>query len=220
MTKKRKLIIITIWLLLISIIYTILVKNVDTKAIGPNDSTVGFAYFNEAVHEKIGVNLTFYKITDYLGYGIILLFGGMYGCIGLSQLIKEKSLKKVDKKLYFLLGFYIILGIVYVLFEKIIINYRPTIIDGELEASYPSSHTLLSICVCLSSVMIISNFIKNDIAKKLLNIISFVLMLSVLIGRIISGVHWASDIIGGIIISMFLLTLFYTIITEDENGKH
>lgn len=219
MTKKQKLIIITIFLLIVSIVYTVLVKKVDTRAIGPEKSVVGFASLNEAVHNKIGVNLTFYKLTNYLGYGILLLFGGMYGCIGLSQLVKEKSLKKVDTKLYFLLGFYIILGIVYILFEKIIINYRPVIIEGELEASYPSSHTMLSICVCLSSIMVIKNFINNDLIRKIINAISIVLMLAVLVGRIISGVHWASDILGGIIISVFLLTMFYSIIVE-ENGKH
>ena len=107
--------------------------------------------------------------------------------------------------------FYIIVGIVYILFEKIVINYRPVLEDGLLEASYPSSHTLLAVCVCLSAIFMNHYYIKDIFLRRGLNIGTLLLMLILIIGRALSGVHWISDIIGGIIISLFLVSSFYTI---------
>ena len=152
-------------------------------------------------------NPTIYKITEILGY-LALLVVGVYGLIGLYQLIKRKSLKKVDKEIIILGIFYVVVICIYVLFEKVVINYRPVILDGILEASFPSSHTLLAICVCGSGI-IVNNKIFND--YKYINIINkclIVLLILIVIGRLISGVHWLSDIFGGVIIACTLLYTF------------
>ena len=99
--------------------------------------------------------------------------------------------------------------LVYVFFEKVIINYRPVLIDGELEASYPSSHTMLALCIGFSSFIISKKYVRKEYVNYF-NGIVFALMICVLLGRIISGVHWISDIIGGIIISSTLIMYFYT----------
>jgi undecaprenyl-diphosphatase len=212
---NKKYLSISIVLLILSVCYTILVKNIDVAPIGPNGSEVGFSAINESVHNFIGVNMTWYNITKYLGVLPFLLIA-YYGIQGVKQLISEKSLAKVDKKLIFLGVFYFVFVCVYVFFEKVIINYRPTIIDGELEASYPSSHTLLAICICGSSLLVSKYFIKNEKIRKILNVITIIIMLSIVIGRIISGVHWASDILGGIIISLFLLSTLKTAVSYVE----
>ena len=98
------------------------------------------------------------------------------------------------------------------MFEKIALNYRPFLIDGELEASFPSTHTLLAICICGSSIMVSKYFIKNEKILKITNILSWIVMILLVVGRTLSGVHWLTDIIGGIIISLFMLTALYTII--------
>ena len=215
MSKRKKQILLSVICFIISIVFTILVKHVDVAPIGPEGSIVGFSKLNNAVHNLIGVNMLWYDITKVLG--IIVFAWPIYHCIlGLMQVIKEKSLWKVDKKIIILGFFYIILACVYVLFEKMIINYRPTIIDGELEASYPSSHTMLAICVCGASILTSKYFIHNEKIRKILNILTWIVMLTTIIGRIISGVHWASDIIGGIIISIFLLNSLRTAITIVE----
>ena len=108
--------------------------------------------------------------------------------------------------------------VVYVFFEKVIINYRPVILDGELEASYPSSHTMLAICICMSSLLISKYYIK-DKYRKIFDNITFVLMILLVVGRIISGVHWITDIIGGILISLFLVSLYNTFIYENKKKK-
>ncbi|MBR4178640.1 MAG: phosphatase PAP2 family protein [Bacilli bacterium] len=206
--SKKGSIIISSFLAFVFIIYTILVKFVDVKPIGPNNSSVGFAGINGAFHKLIGSNMTLYKISELFGY-ILLLIVAYYGVIGIIQLLKEKSIKKVDREIIVLGIFYVLVLIVYVLFEKVVINYRPIIIEGELEASYPSSHTMLSLCVGLSSLIVSKKYI-NKKYLKLFNIVTIILMALVLLLRTISGVHWISDIIGGILISLILIMYFKT----------
>ena len=152
--------------------------------------------------------MTLYKITEILGI-IPILIALMYAVIGLIQVIDRKSLK-VDKELIALGILYIIVILIYVFFEKCIINYRPVLIDGILEASYPSSHTLLSICICGSSLLINKYLFNNKKIYKYINIISIISMVLIVLGRLLSGVHWASDIIGSIIISITLLKILET----------
>lgn len=206
--KNKKNILICVLLVLISIIYTLLVKYVDTSTIGPNGSVVGFSSLNSFVFNLTGNNMTLYKITEILGI-IPILIALMYAVIGLIQVIDRKSLK-VDKELIALGILYIIVILIYVFFEKCIINYRPVIIDGVLEASYPSSHTLLSICICGSALLINKYLFNNKKIYKYINIISIISMVLIVLGRLLSGVHWASDIIGSIIISITLLKILET----------
>ena len=206
--KNKKNILICVLLVLLSIIYTLLVKYVDTSTIGPNGSVVGFSSLNSFVFNLTGNNMTLYKITEILGI-IPILIALMYAVIGLIQVIDRKSLK-VDKELIALGILYIIVILIYVFFEKCIINYRPVIIDGVLEASYPSSHTLLSICICGSSLLINKYLFNNEKIYKYINIISIISMVLIVLGRLLSGVHWASDIIGSIIISITLLKILET----------
>ena len=205
MTKNKK-ILVSCLLLVLTVIYTLVVKNYDTAPIGPNESVVGLSNINGIVHNQVGVNMLWYEITKYLGI-LPFIAVAYYGFKGLSQLIKEKSLAKVDKNIIFLGIFYVLIAIVYVFFEKVIINYRPTLIDGILEASYPSSHTLLAICICGSTVIMNKHYINNIKIRNKLNILLFLLMVIIVIGRILSGVHWASDIVGGLLISLFLISL-------------
>ena len=128
------------------------------------------------------------------------------------QIIRYKSLKKVDKRLIYLGIFYVVMLIVYVLCDKIVINYRPILEDGVLESSFPSSHTLLAICVCATSLLISKYYIKNENVLKIFNILTYILMIVLVVGRLLSGVHWLTDIIGGIIISAFLVYLYYSFI--------
>ena len=205
---KRKNIILSIIMTIIAIGYTVLVKMVNVKAIGPNGSKVGLAKINGPVSKLIGSHMSIYKITEILGYVVILIVL-VYGLIGLIQLIKRKSLKKVDREIYLLGILYVMMAVVYVAFEKFVINYRPILIDGELEASYPSSHTLLALCIGISSIIVSKNYLP-DKYRKLTNGITILLLLGVFVGRIVSGVHWITDIIGGVLISMTLLMYFYT----------
>ena len=208
MKKRRKEILLCGGLFAIAIIYTLLVKYIDVQAIGPNDSLVGFATINNFMFNLTGVNMVWNSITDWLGF-VPLIIAFIYAMIGLVQMIKRKNILKVDKEILGLGVFYIIVIGLYIFFETYVINYRPILMDGILEASYPSSHTLLSVCICGSSLMINKYLFKNKNFFKVENIISILSILVIVIGRFISGVHWFTDIIGAILISIALLKAFY-----------
>lgn len=188
------------------IIYTLLVKFVDVKPIGPNGSKVGFATMNKWFMNIAKENHFFYKLSELLGY-IILLLVLIYGCIGLYQLIKRKSLFKIDREIIVLGIFYVVVLAFYVLFDKVVINYRPVLIDGVLEPSYPSSHTMLALCVGLSSLIVSKSYFNKKYIDKI-NIVTCVLIGLIVAGRILSGVHWLSDIFGGVILSCALIGIF------------
>ena len=207
MEKRRKEILLCGGLFAVAIIYTLLVKYIDVQEIGPNDSLVGFATINNFMFNLTGVNMLWYDITDWWGF-VPLFIAFIYAMIGFIQMIKRRNILKVDKEILGLGVYYIIVIGLYIFFETCIINYRPTLMDGILEASYPSSHTLLSVCICGSSLIINKYLFKNRNFFKAENIISILSIFVIVIGRFISGVHWFTDIVGAILISIALLKAF------------
>lgn len=207
MKNKKRYLIGGFAFFLMFIIFTIIIKFIDVKNIGPHNSSVGLATINNFFVNKIGFHNKIYKLTEILGI-IPIIIVLIYAIIGLYSLIEEKSFKKVNKNLYYLAIFYIIVLGIYVLFEKVIINFRPVIIEGILESSYPSSHTILAICICGSSIILNNAIFKNNKIAKFENIISFIIIILLPLLRFISGVHWFTDIIGGILLSLSLLLFF------------
>ena len=208
-TDKKKLL-TGVGFLAAFVLWTVLVSLIDVRAIGPNGSSVGFAALNGYVHERIGVNIPLYTITDWLGLvpvGVAFSFA----ILGLVQWIKRKSLFKVDRSLLVLGGFYIVVITAYIFFEVVIINYRPVLIDGYLEASYPSSTTMLVMCVMPTAMMQLRARIKNDVFRWCVMISIALFTAFVVIGRLVSGVHWLSDIIGGALISAGLVMIYASV---------
>ena len=192
------------------VLWTVLVRLVDVHAIGPNGSSVGFATLNGYVHNFTGVNFPLYTITDWLSLVPIgVAFG--FAMLGLAQWIKRKSLLKVDRSLLALGGFYMVVLAAYIFFEIVVINYRPTLIDGYLEASYPSSTTMLVMCVMPAAMMQLHDRIKNDVFRRCVMISIAVFIVFMVIGRLVSGVHWLSDIIGGALISAGLVMIYASV---------
>lgn len=189
-------------------------KTVDVAAVGPMESSVGLSHLNKAVSNTIGFHETWYKISKILGY-IAFAVVGAFAVTGVIQLVQRRSLRKVDPKLLWLGGLYIVTLILYA-FGKIPLNFRPVIIPGktELEASFPSSHTLMSVVVFGSAILMIPDYFSNRAVSALLCIGSWILMAATIVFRLLSGVHWLTDILGGILLSTLLLVLF-EIFTQD-----
>ena len=164
--KRKKLLFIGLSLFASFILWTVLILFIDVQKIGPNESSVGFATLNEYIHNITGTNMILYTITDWLGLvPIAIAFG--FAIFGLVQWIKRKKILKVDQSILTLGVFYIIVITVYILFEIVVINYRPILINGYLEASYPSSTTMLVMCVMPSTMIQLHQRIKD---KKFKNI--------------------------------------------------
>lgn len=198
-------------------LWTAAVGLVDVDAIGPQSSAVGFAALNSSFHRLTGVNWTLYTLTDWLGLAPLAVAAG-FGALGLCQWIRRKSLLSIDRSLLILGGFYLAVLAVYVLFEKLVINHRPVLIAGVLEASYPSSTTMLAICVMPTAMLQLRQRIRNQVLRRWLLGAMAVFTVFMVVGRLISGVHWLTDIIGGILLSAGLVMLYAA--AETDTGKN
>ena len=220
LSKKRKMLIgMCLMLLIVSVIFTLLIKFVDVRGIAPDGSNVGFASINSFFKDLFKFNNTWYEVSNVLGF-IAILIAALYALLGCYQLVQVKKISKVDKRLIALGGFYVVFAILYVLFDRVAINVRPVMLDGELEASFPSTHTMLALCICGSSILISKYFVTHKEIRKFLDVICWLLMISIVVTRMLSGVHWFTDILGGIIISLFLLMMFYTVIYFIDHTKN
>lgn len=188
-------------------LWTTLVCFVDVQAIGPNGSAVGFSAVNRVFHELTGVHRMLYTMTDWLGMVPLALALG-FAVLGLVQLIRRRSLLKVDRSILALGGFYIAVMAMYLLFEEVVINYRPVRIDGNLEASYPSSTTMLALCVLPTAMMQLKGRIRHTTVRRAVLVTLGALAAFMVIGRLLSGVHWLTDILGGVWLSAGLVALY------------
>lgn len=209
MQKRRINLIITgIWLFLF-IIFTALVQLIDVEPIGPDNSSVGFASINALVRDSLGAHEIWYSITEWLGM-IPLFTAVIFAVIGFVQLIRRRSLFKVDTSIIFLGIFYMITIMMYILFEVYIVNYRPILMEGELEASYPSSHTMLVCCFMAAAMLECGVLIESRTANLMIRLVSVIIMAVMVGGRLASGAHWFTDIIGGLLISGTLIMGLYS----------
>ena len=210
MKRIRKSFIASMCLLTAFMLWTVSICFVDVRAIGPQGSTVGFAGINGFVQNLTGVHWGLYNITDWLGLVPIFVCMG-FGILGLVQWIKRKSICKVDHDILVLGGFYIVTIAAYLFFESVVINYRPILINGYLEASYPSSTTMLVMCVMPTAIMQLGSRIKNKAFRNIVAVTIIAFMAFMLIGRLISGVHWFTDIVGGALLSVGLVMMYYAV---------
>lgn len=209
--KKKKEILLGFILIISFIIWTVLIQTVDVQPVGQERTDIGFATFNSWFHKLTGVHLTLYVITDWLGLVpvfVCMIFTG----VGLVQLVKRRSLFKVDYDIIFLGIYYVVVIFAYLIFEMIPINYRPILIDGRVEASYPSSTTLLVLSVMPTLVFQVNRRVKSNDIKRIVKIFANVFTVFMVVSRLISGVHWFTDIVGAVIISAGLFIIYKAIV--------
>lgn len=215
-TNKNKLFFTGFAFIIAFVVWTTLIQVVDVQSIGVNNTNVGLATINRWFHSLTGVNMTLYTVTDWLG--LIPIFVCMlFGFMGLVQWIKRKSLLKVDFSVIISGIYYVIVILCYLIFEEITINYRPILINGVMEASYPSSTTLLVLCVMPTLVFLTNRMLKSNKIKSAISVITFLFSSFMVMGRLISGVHWLTDIMGSVFLSMGLFCIYKSIIIMKEN---
>lgn len=198
----------------------VLVKTFDVEMVGPKGTSIGLSHINHTVHEFFGENLLWYDITDILGL-VAIAVAATFAVLGAIQLIKRRSIKKVDMKILTLGGLYAVMMLFYVLFEVVIVNYRPIIMPDstEPEAAFPSSHTMLVCVIMCSAVMVMKDYIKNAHLRLALQIVSAAIVAVTVIGRLLSGVHWLTDVFGGVLISITLLSIFKALIEPKSENQ-
>ena len=190
-------------------ILVVLLLTCNVAPVGPAGTKIGLSGLNVAVHQALGTNELFYELTELFGLAALAVCGA-FAVVGLVQLIRRKSFKQVDRRIYALAGLYVLTVLLYVLFEKVVINYRPVLMPGELapEAAFPSSHTMLILVVFGSAVEAMGAYIKRKGLRVALQLLGALGMVVTVVGRLLSGVHWLTDIVGSVLLSLALLNLY------------
>ena len=205
-SEKKNLLIGSIFLAMFAV-WTALIQSVDVQPLGQNGTSIGFATFNCWFHHFTGVNMAIYTITDWMGLVpvvICLIFAG----IGLVQLIKRRSLFRVDADIMILGVYFVIVFLAYAIFEMIPINYRPILIEGIMEASYPSSTTLLVLSVMPVLIGQVQRRLSGFGVRRIVTIAAVAFSGFMVIGRLIAGVHWFTDIVGGVLLGTGLVLIY------------
>ncbi|WP_310752505.1 phosphatase PAP2 family protein [Ruminococcus sp.] len=216
--KARKVLFIGVAFLLAFILWTVMIVSVDIQPVGQQGTAVGFAAFNTWFYHLTGVHMRLYDITDWLGLVPIAVCIG-FGVIGLVQLIRRRSLFKVDPDIILLGVYYILVIAAYIIFEMIPINYRPIPIDGCMEASYPSSTTLLVLSVMPTLIFQIKRRCNNKTVRYIVCAFAVSFSAFMVVGRLIAGVHWATDIIGSILLSFGLFAMYHAAVRFSDMRK-
>jgi undecaprenyl-diphosphatase len=187
--------------------------------VGESGDAVGFASVNTWFHEFTGVHRSLYTLTDWLGL-VPVFVCALFAEIGLCQLLRRKALRKVDFDILPLGVYYLVVILSYLIFEKFPVNYRPILIEGLREASYPSSTTLLVLSVMPTVALQGNRRLKNPGMKRAAGIAAYLFSAFMVIGRLVSGVHWVTDIIGAVLLSGGLFGICKAVmLLYDQRGK-
>ena len=199
-------------------LWTALIQSVDVQPVGQNGTDIGFATFNVWFHALTGVHMEIYTVTDWLGLVPIAVCMG-FGALGAVQLVRRRSLFRVDADLLMLGAYYIVIILFYLVFEMIPINYRPIPIDGIMEASYPSSTTLLVLSVMPTLKFQVDRRAKSPMLRIAATVFVVAFSTLMVLGRLVAGVHWATDIVGAILLSAGLFMLYRSAVTYADRKK-
>ena len=194
-------------LLILFILLTGLVRLIDVRPVGPAGAEVGFAALNSRFHAWTGVHMGLYHLTDWLGLVpvcVCLLFAGL----GFAQMLGRKSIRKVDCDILLLGVYYAAVMALYLLFEAYPVNDRPVLIDGRREASYPSSTTLLVISVMPTLAFQAGRRLRSVRRARAVGAAAGAFAFLTVLFRLLSGVHWLTDVAGGALLSGGLYALY------------
>ncbi len=196
-------------MLVVTILFSVLTFVVDRKPIGYDGTSVGFSSINGLFAGSFGYNPVMDTLSDIAMY-LSFLVVAAFAFFGVMQLIRGKSLSRVDKVIIGLGILYVIVAVLYVAFDKIPINYRPILQPGEteLETSFPSTHTLVICTVLGSGIVAAKRLFKNEMTVRVLKIAFIAIMAIGVCARLFAGVHWLTDIVAGLLFSVTLVSLY------------
>lgn len=191
------------------VILTVLLLKVDVTASGINGSNIGLSMINISFRDVIGSSWLCYNISKVAG--IVGLAACALICLMFAfRVMRQKSLKALCKRDVALVALYIETAVFYIVFDKIVINYRPMLKWGETEpeSSFPSTHALMAVVIFVSLGHVASDYIKNKLTLKIVQGACVVFALAIILGRTFSGVHWFTDIVGGILFGVGLVCAY------------
>lgn len=201
-----------------------LLLTVDRAPIAGDGSLVGLASLNASAHSLLRESHLAETLSNVL---LVVPLASMLALavMGIRQIVVRRSLAGVSRDLWFLLGLYVVMLVLYVLFNHVSINNRPLLQDGVCEPSFPSSHTLLAVTTLGAAMVQAGQRMRKGGARTTVVAVCAVAMAALVIARALSGVHWATDILGGILLGAALVAFYRAIAfgADDDKaarGKH
>lgn len=202
MDKKSKLISLTSF-----IIFVIIMILVIFKLTKPFDD-----YIYNILKSIQSKNVdSFFKIVTRLGNpGTIIVI------IIFSLILLKKSEK------HFLLINSLNCLLTEMIIKIIIRRKRPSVIHliKQKGYSFPSGHAMISISVYGFFIILVANKIKNKYLKYMLIIFLSLIIILIGLSRIYVGVHFASDIIAGYMLSLSELIFMNNLLKKQIGGKN
>lgn len=156
------------------------------------------------------------KATDIMVYTAIAT-AGILAVLAIYQWITRKSFAKIDKALVALIVPAVLVVITYFLFDHVFTwNTRP---DGSGEASFPSTHTMITATIFFCTAIILPRYIKQKYLLVILDLIMLAFVILVPVGRVLANKHWISDCIGALIFSALFASIYYLTVKNLERSK-
>lgn len=158
-------------------------------------------------------NMKWDLISDVILIASIAVLG-VFAILGIYQLFTRKSLKKVDHRLLWVILPLLLMVIVYFVFDKFfVLNVRP---NGTGEPSFPSSHVMVVATIFFLAALNLPYYVKSKSVQIILDLIMLFLLVLVCFGRVLSNMHWLSDVLGGLGFAL-IFALIYYLITRRTN---
>ncbi|MBR2658515.1 phosphatase PAP2 family protein [Candidatus Saccharibacteria bacterium] len=156
------------------------------------------------------------KATDIVLVASIAMLA-IFFILGICQWISRKSLKKVDKRLLFAPIPLVLMVVIYFIFDKfLVLNTRP---NGSGESSFPSTHVMVVATIFFIVAIILPKYIRSKVALAILDIVMLALLSIVCVGRILSDMHWLSDVIGGLAFAAIFTEIYYLCLKKIKFKK-
>lgn len=220
--KKNWKLLVGAALLFLFIVLIVLLKTVDVQVDGATGEKIGLSSVNFSARDAVGKHLRFYDLTQYLGYFAILAAAGFAVWAGVRWAFSRFSLRRMGFDFLVLGALYAVTVLFYVFFEIVVVNYRPLLLNGKTEASFPSSHTVLSVVVFISAARILYRRFAPRVHPILFSLPFYLLAAFTVAARLISGVHWLTDILGGVLLAtalLFFFSFFSDLVPVDSDEK-
>lgn len=189
--------------------FTVAVKWLDVQVDGAHE--IGWASVNFWWRDLIGVSDVWRVVSDVAAVLTLLTLVGVI-VWQVVALVRARGIHRATRHWLVLDGALGALRLCYLLFEFVVINYRPILIDGVAEASYPSSHVLLFATVCPLLMLTFWREIKSRPWRAGIVTLGVVLMLIGMVARALSGYHWLTDVLGGVLLGAVLVA-WYRVLT-------
>lgn len=192
------------------LVLTVSLLLVDVQSAGAQ--TVGWASLNFWWHDLISVQHGWHIVSNIVATVTLLALCAMVVWQFIIML-RGKSFRAFLKQWLAFDITVILLVLCYVLFQIVVVNYRPIMIDGMAEVSYPSSHILLFatllpliVCECWHNV-------PSKVWRRVIAVSALVLMVVGIVARALCGYHWLTDSVGALLLSAALVA-WYKVMTQ------